>query len=29
VSSMIVGTINPAHLRGNVAALERVLEAAK
>jgi aryl-alcohol dehydrogenase-like predicted oxidoreductase len=28
VSSMIVGTINPAHLRGNVAALERVLEAA-
>ncbi|MCB1803001.1 MAG: aldo/keto reductase [Gammaproteobacteria bacterium] len=28
VSSMIVGTINPAHLRSNVAALERVLAAA-
>jgi aryl-alcohol dehydrogenase-like predicted oxidoreductase len=29
VSSMIVGTINPAHLRGNVAALQRVLESAR
>ena len=26
VSSMIVGTINPAHLRDNVATLQRALE---